>query len=174
MTPKPYRRRRRIIKPRLQLKLIGAFVGVSLLGYLLQYLLLARELSSFAQTLPTDGARLLASTPGLLASVLAVSFGVLFPLTLVVGILVTFRVAGPIYRFESYLGEIARGESNGAPCRIRKGDELNELCDAINDAVAAMRADAAPPATPSGDAESGPGSDTGSDADAETPLRRAG
>jgi hypothetical protein len=141
MASPKFRRRRRIIKPRLQLKLVAGFVGVSALGFLLQYLLLAKELTAFADTLPVDGARLLAATPGILAGVLAISFGILFPLTFVVGVLMTFRVAGPIYRFEQYLGAIARGEIPKERCRIRDGDELWELCETINDAVATLRAD---------------------------------
>ncbi len=139
------RRRTRIIKPRLQLRLVGAFVGLSALGLLLQYLLLAKELTAFAHALPTDGPRLLAEAPAMLAGVLAVSFGILFPIVFVVGVLLTFRIAGPIYRFEQHLGAIARGEDSGERCHIRQGDELWELCETINDAVDALRANAAVP-----------------------------
>ena len=66
---------------------------------------------------------------------------VLLPLMLVVGVLVTHRVAGPIYRFEQHLGAIARGEDPGV-CRIRKTDELHDLCRIINEAVDAMKTQA--------------------------------
>ena len=52
--------------------------------------------------------------------------------------LVTFRIAGPIYRFEQYLAGIAEGRQLG-PCRIREGDELVELCARINEATAPLR-----------------------------------
>jgi signal transduction histidine kinase len=64
---------------------------------------------------------------------------VLLPTMLVVGILVTHRIAGPVYRFEQYLGALARGENPG-PCHIRRGDELQELCQQINAAFETLRA----------------------------------
>ena len=72
-----------------------------------------------------------------------------------VGILVTFRVAGPVYRFEQHLGSLARGEDPGT-CRIRKGDELQDLCASINAAVETLRGqgqgEASPPVPQSGTA----------------------
>jgi signal peptidase II len=70
--------------------------------------------------------------------ILLVSFGMLLPLTIAVGILVTFRIAGPIYRFESYIKSVLRGEEVG-PCRIRMGDEFQELCELLNQVTAALR-----------------------------------
>ncbi len=141
MTSRPYKRRRKLVKPKIQLKLVGAFVGVSVLGFLLQYILLAKELTELALSMPEGGAVLAAKAPTLLLSVLAISFGLLFPLTVAVGIVLTFRIVGPIYRFEQYLGAVARGEETG-PCRIRRNDELHELCDTINMAVRSLQASA--------------------------------
>lgn len=56
-----------------------------------------------------------------------------------VGILVTFRIAGPLYRFETHLNQIAAGEDPGE-CYIRKSDELHSMCAAINAAVATLSA----------------------------------
>ena len=74
----------------------------------------------------------------ILLEVLAMSFAFLLPMMLCVGILSTFRIAGPVYRFEQYLKEVARGEVSD-PCRIRDGDELWDLCDLINEATAPLR-----------------------------------
>ncbi len=137
MSTPTYRRRRRIIKPRLQWKLIASFVGILILGMLLQYLLLAQQLTELAERLPSDASILTAETPALLGAVLFVSFLILLPVTIVVGVLLTFRIAGPIYRFEQHLGAIARGENPGT-CYIRKGDDLVELCALINDATQAL------------------------------------
>jgi hypothetical protein len=81
--------------------------------------------------------------PELPLEILLVSFGMLLPLTIAVGILVTFRIAGPVYRFEKYLQQVIDGEAVG-PCRIRNGDEFTELCDLINQATAVVRAARAP------------------------------
>ena len=132
------RRRIKLIKPRLQLKLIGVFVGLSALGFLMQSLHVGLRLSELAANVPEGGPYLMAVMPELPIEILAVSFGMLLPLTVSIGILVTFRIAGPVYRFEEYLKQVIRGEEVG-PCRLRKGDELNELCDLINQATEPLR-----------------------------------
>jgi hypothetical protein len=141
MTPPqevPYRRRIKLIKPKLQLKLVGVFVGLSALGFLLQSLHVGLRLSELAANVPEGGTYLMAVMPELPLEILLVSFGMLLPLTIAVGILVTFRIAGPVYRFEKYLEAVVKGEEVG-PCRIREGDEFQELCELINQATAALR-----------------------------------
>ena len=132
------RRRIKLIKPRLQLKLVGVFVGLSGLGFLLQSLHVGLRLSELASTVPEGGTYLMAVMPELPLEILLVSFGMLLPLTIAVGILVTFRIAGPVYRFEKYLKQVIDGEEVG-PCRIRDGDEFQELCELINQATAPLR-----------------------------------
>ena len=100
------RRRIKLIKPRLQLKLIGIFVGLSALGFLMQSLHVGLRLSELAANVPEGGPYLMAVMPELPLEILAVSFGMLLPLIIAVGILITFRVAGPIYKFEEYLKRV--------------------------------------------------------------------
>ncbi|MEX1024874.1 MAG: hypothetical protein WD226_07315 [Planctomycetota bacterium] len=142
---KPFRRRRKWIKPRLQLRLIGTFIGLSALGFVLQAQLMTAELVKHSLDASELGASL--NFPGLIWGTLAISFGILLPLTVAVGMLATFRIAGPIYRFEQYLTGVAQGSETG-PCKIRAGDELQDLCDRINEAVAALPARAAADAQP--------------------------
>ncbi len=125
------RRRIRLIKPRLQLKLIGVFVGLSGLGFLMQSLHVGLRLAELAANVPSGGSQIMAVLPALPLEILAVSFGMLLPLTTAIGVIVTFRIAGPVYRFEHYLREVAEG-TEIRPCKLRKGDELNELCEIIN------------------------------------------
>ncbi len=127
-----FKRRIKLIKPRLQVRLISAFAVVATISLLLQYLLVAQRLSWTAASLPMGGQYLMEETPGILISVLAISFAVLFPLTFAIGVIVTFRVAGPVYRFESYLREVAAGKDPGV-LRLRDGDELQHLCGLINE-----------------------------------------
>ncbi len=125
------KRRIKLIKPGLQLRLVGVFVGLSGLGFLLQSLHVGLRLSELAASLPEGGAYLMAVLPELPLEILAVSFGMLLPLTIAVGVMVTFRVAGPIYKFERYLRDVHDGKEI-RPCRLRDGDQLQELCELIN------------------------------------------
>ena len=94
--------------------------------------------------MPEGGTYLAAQLPSLLGSIALTAFLILLPATSVFGILITFRTAGPIHRFKQHLASVARGEQPG-PCRIRKGDELQDLCDAINEALAQARREAPMP-----------------------------
>lgn len=136
MTKTFFLRRRVLTKRSLQLRLIASFVGMSMLALIIQFMMLGLRLSELAGEGASEefGAEL----PAFLASVFAISFGVLLPLTVMVGIVTTFRIAGPIYRFEQYLGEVIRGEANG-PCRIRKNDQLHDLCNLLNRGLEAAR-----------------------------------
>ena len=60
------------------------------------------------------------------------------PLTLLVGILTTFRVAGPVFVFHRFLKNIREGNDPGV-IRLRKGDKLHDLADAMNAAYAAIK-----------------------------------
>lgn len=144
MSPHPNPRRVKLVQPRLQLKLVGSFVGLAVLAMLLQFLVLGARISRAASALPEGGIELAERVPGMLLSVLALSFVVLLPVIVAFGVMITFRIAGPIHRFEEYLADVARGEDIG-PCRIRDEDELHELCDRINDAVDSLRARAQSP-----------------------------
>lgn len=131
-------RKKKLINSALQLKMISAFLFLSCISALFQVVLLNRSIMGLAKLMETDGDVMLAQMPGLLVSNLILTLGVLLPMMLLVGILVTHRVAGPIYRFEQHLGAIARGEDPGV-CRIRDDDELHELCAIINRAVAELK-----------------------------------
>ena len=140
---KHYKRRIKIIKPRFQLKLVGIFVGLSALSVLLQSVLLAHRLTQLSVEVPVGGQYVVDALPGLISEIIVFAFGLVLPLIFAVGVLITHRIAGPVYRFEQHLSAIARGEDVG-PCRIRDGDELVELCDLINRAVERMRAEGGP------------------------------
>lgn len=137
-----HRRRVRLIQPRLQLRLILVFLGLSVLGLVLQVSLFTMSLTQLAAELPSDGSLVLEHAPGLVLAALGVTLCVVLPLVFFVGVLVTFRVAGPLYRFQRHFEALARGEDPG-PCRIRRGDDLQDLCTTINAGLDRMRADAA-------------------------------
>lgn len=135
---RPYKRKRKLIRPGLQLRLSGVFVGLVTLMLLLQYLLLNAELYRAAGELPSDGTRLLAMTDDVALRVAVASALVFLPLTLLVGVLASFRIAGPVYRFERFLEALRDGEQP-EDFRLRDGDELQEIATLLNDATRPMR-----------------------------------
>jgi len=150
-----FRRTRKLIRTELQLKLVLVFLVVSFACVMFQVLLLNRSILALSRGMVVERDILLDGLPRLFVQNLAITSVVLLPLTFLIGILATHRIAGPIYRFEQYLAAVARGEDPG-PCRIRKRDELQDLCKRINEAVAALRRDAhatAPPEPAAGSPE---------------------
>jgi len=132
-----FHRKRQLVKSKLQLKLILSLMGVACLATLFQIILVNRALSELGAQLPREGDLLLQAIPSLIRSSVMLTLAFLVPFMMGVGLVLTHRIAGPIYRFEQYLKSVAAGEHKGA-CKIRQGDELQELCDAINDAVTAL------------------------------------
>jgi hypothetical protein len=132
------RRRIKLIQPRLQLKLVFASLGICLFGLVFECLFFAACLAEIAVDLPTDGPLVLASVRPLLVRVALVSCAGILPLVFIVGVLTTFRIAGPLYRIETFLKATVRGE-RPPDCRLRRGDELAELCELVNAATAPMR-----------------------------------
>ncbi len=132
------RRRQKLVKPGIQLSLSGIFAGVSVLSLLLQALLFSSLMANTAEQMPVGGDYLIDLMPTLLLRSVLFSFGIVLPLTLAVGVLATFRIAGPIHRFENYLRGVIQGLQLG-PCKIRKGDAFVELCDLINEATQPVR-----------------------------------
>jgi hypothetical protein len=140
----PERRRRTLIKRGIQLRLALLFAGLSVVCLLTQWLLFSSMLANAAHKMPVGGDYLLDLVPSLLYRALAFSVLIALPLTLLVGVQATFRISGPIYRFESYLKEVLRGTQLG-PCKIRGGDALPELCELINQVTEPVRRRAVEP-----------------------------
>lgn len=135
---KRYRRRKKLIQPRLQLKLTLVSCLTAVTAVLLQFLLFSRTIATMASELPNDSLALLELGQGTLVQCLVVTLVVLLPISLAAGILSTFRVAGPVYRLERYLEQVIDGQAL-EDCRLRKGDELTDLCALVNKATRPLR-----------------------------------
>lgn len=136
-----YKRRfLRLVQPRIQVRLMLAFGAVAATGLLLQYLLFALVLTRAAEGLPSDGLLLLDQLGEVLIVILLGSFLVLLPLVGLVGILATRRWAGPLFRFERFLSELAEGK-RPIDIRLRDGDELTGFADLLNRVTAPLRGD---------------------------------
>ncbi len=146
-----YRRRLRLILPRVQLRLIGAMASVAALALLLEYTLLVRSVLHIAESLPHDRQVLIAHASSSLGWVLAATTGLVLPVLILVALMVSHRFCGPIYRFQVYLSAVAAGTERGE-CRLRKGDDLQELCDLINKTTAAARQSTAAASAPAREA----------------------
>jgi hypothetical protein len=122
---------------RYSLLLVGAGALIGLLCGGLMLLAHQQALADIELT-PELQAELASRRVGLYFLLVAVS--VLIPLGLgLVGLLVTHRIAGPVYAMSRYMSELAQGHyPTMRP--LRKGDELNEMFELFHRAVDFMKA----------------------------------
>ena len=133
-----FKRKSSLIKPGLQLNLVVYFLAATILSLVLQFTLFAWRIVETSHNLVADGNALMADLPDILVDVFLLSFGLLVPLTLMIGIVTTFRTAGPIHRFETFLRGVSLRE-HPRPCSLRKEDQLHDFCDLLNRATEPLR-----------------------------------
>ena len=136
-------RRTRLVPRTFQRRLVWRFVGLATLAMTLQFLLLGFFLFRAVSGLEGDGGELYRELPATMLTVFGLTAVVLVPLLFAFSVYMTFRVAGPVYRLERYLEAVVAGETR-EPCRIRGGDELQELCNLVNRATEPVRAAGSP------------------------------
>jgi len=137
MKPTYRRRRFRLLRPALQLRLMAAFGSVGLLALGLQFLLFYRAVGEASLHMRSADAAVIEELSSQLIVGLVASVAMLLPLVLAIGTSIVLRFVGPVYRFETWIGQVLRGEDPG-PCRLRDGDDLVELC-ALVDALGAEK-----------------------------------
>lgn len=133
-----HRRRQKLPRPGLQMRLVTGFMALLAVGMSLQLILLHGLVERATAHFPGGGGALGDMMPELMLNAWFYSFVCLMPLLLVFGVLFTFRLAGPVSRLENYLRAVVRGETD-QHCKLRGDDELQELCDLLNNAMDALR-----------------------------------
>ncbi|MCX5715654.1 MAG: methyl-accepting chemotaxis protein [Candidatus Omnitrophica bacterium] len=142
MGKKPiFRRKRYLIKTGFQLKYSGLiiafmFLVAALTGYTVYYtgwLLMGEKL---ANVYPQG--RLLAIMRTInITLLLRLIF--IAPLVVFVSIILSHRIAGPLYRIEKYISAVAKGDFS-EKLTLRKKDELKDLAFMINEMTEDLRA----------------------------------
>jgi hypothetical protein len=133
-----YPRKKKLIKPSVQLKVAGVFMGIALGATLVQAVTFHRTMMKVATLLPNDQEIFESIWPGLFRSSVLLTSLVIVLATYCVGVALTHRLFGPIYRFEQYLRSLKSGGAT-RPCTLRKGDFLQDFCELLNDTTGPLR-----------------------------------
>jgi len=133
-----YRRKNVLPLPSLQLQLILICLFFALCSGMMQAILVQRLVTDLFMQMPGQLAVSQAEASTIGMKQFFISIGIMFPFVFGLGVLVTFRYAGPLVHFEKHLRRIAAGEDPGQ-CRLRRGDQLHQLAEALNLAVDALR-----------------------------------
>ncbi|MFC1590500.1 HAMP domain-containing protein [Candidatus Omnitrophota bacterium] len=131
-TAKPFRRRRYYVS-RIQLKYIGIILTVSfgialLCAYVVYYSSMLIMGGKLAKVYPQGMLVGIVKTVNIriLMSLVLVS-----PFVCLIGLFLSHRIAGPLFRIERSLGEIGKGDYTKRIV-LRKKDELKSLAESIN------------------------------------------
>jgi len=135
-----FRRRRKLIRPGLQLRLSAKFLGLVVLMLSLQYTLLDSLLHRAASRMPADSGWSAEEASSIGIELLGWSALIFLPLTFLVGVVGSFRFAGPLYRFDQFLKAVIAGDRPN-DIRLRAGDELQDLADLMNEATRSLRSE---------------------------------
>lgn len=130
------RRKRKLIRVDLQLKIVFLTLLVACLALLINFQLSLAALWSLEATLSnTSSVELLVEeVREVLLQKFLLSVGIGIPFAVSVGLLYSFKFCGPICRFKVYFSELCGG-SWRKPCTLRKGDDLQDVAQAINHVV---------------------------------------
>lgn len=133
------KRKTKLINPRLQSRYLLLLLLCAGATVLTHTALLSFAMTGVASTLPSDGQVLVDALPQLLTTQALIALALLVPGFLILGVASSLRVFGPLYRFRAFLEAVVAG-NHPEPCRLRENDELQDICDLLNEATAATRA----------------------------------
>ncbi len=135
-----FKRVQYLISKRFQLKYIGLtillmFLTSVICSYTVYYTGMAIFTEKLSQVYPQG--RLVALLTTINYNVL-LNFLLLIPLVALIGLYLSHKIAGPIYRVERYLTDMASGKLTSR-ISFRKGDEFTSLADKINNLTDSLR-----------------------------------
>jgi methyl-accepting chemotaxis protein len=136
------RRRKYLVKKGFQFNFILKFCAVVLGGVIVSTCLLFffsqdTLTSSFSHSRLVITSTSLAILPAVIYTNLIV-LGLISLATIFVTVVVSHKIAGPLFRFEKELGEIGEGNLTGK-ISLRKEDQMIEMAEALNGMVEALQ-----------------------------------
>lgn len=133
-----YKRKSKLALPGFQYQMIARLIGISAIGITLEFMLVFGQLQS-ALNRAQAGEQELAEALGQgLMTALLLSLGLVLPFVAILGVELSFRIAGPIYAVNRYLRGVASGEQS-KPFKLRDGDQFQFLRESVNDAVSSLK-----------------------------------
>ncbi|MBI4586669.1 MAG: hypothetical protein HY717_21870 [Planctomycetes bacterium] len=136
--PKTYKRKKKLIFPDIQLKIILGTLFVGVIGILINFQMGLLGLWAINQNASSTIEGTLEQIKGLFLKEFLVSLCILIPLSISVGVVYSFRFCGPLYRFRKFFMEFPEGRWDAA-VSLRKGDQLHDLKDSINLTLNSLR-----------------------------------
>ncbi len=151
MHARRYKRRQYIVDPAFQYRLIRRFSVLALLmiamsiGFLVLVYILHGDIQfelaqpdPFSQAGQGEPLVVRKTLLGLLWPILAICLGIALATTFLFGVLISHRMAGPVFRIRRVLGDMRDGDLRG-DIRLRKRDDFKKLAESINEVKQSWR-----------------------------------
>lgn len=142
--PKPkYRRKQYIVSKAFQLRYVGVilllmFLTGALCAYVVYYTSMIHLGEKLASVYPQGR---LISIVNMVNSRILLSLILVTPMVALMGIFLSHKIAGPLFRIERTIRNITNGDLS-EHIVLRKGDELSSLADVVNDLSERFKEDA--------------------------------
>lgn len=135
---KKRKRRKKLVDRALQGRIIASFLLVSVFSILMQMTVVLGILNQVAVEVPGSGPTVAHQVEDTTLGMGLVSFLLTLPLTLLVALHLSFRVAGPLRRIQGFLVRVRAGQMP-PDLRLRKHDALQDMAKLINDVTRPLR-----------------------------------
>ncbi len=135
MPDRPYKRRINLVKRALQLSVVLYIFLTTLAVLSVHSWLLVWSYSQKVIDLGTIDRNLFVQ---IVVVTLLSTLLIAMALSFIVGILFSHRFAGPLWKIEQALKQVAKGDIS-LRLSLRRGDLLHDFCDVFNDALAGLR-----------------------------------
>ncbi|PIU42034.1 MAG: hypothetical protein COS99_02270 [Candidatus Omnitrophica bacterium CG07_land_8_20_14_0_80_42_15] len=127
------KRKQYLIASKFQLKytalvVVFMFLIAWLAGYTIYYTVFGLLGEKLANVYPQGRLALIFKTVNI---VLLIRVALLIPFVVMISIILSHRIAGPVYRMERYINEVSSGDLSSI-LKLRKRDEFKSLAEAIN------------------------------------------
>ena len=142
MTDKHFKRRQYLVNPGFQLRLMAYMAVAVLLALAVMYVSndlyfdsLIEQGEEIGLTRDHPYYEFIEAQRARLDFMYFIVTAVVFTGLMIFGLFMSHRIAGPIYRIESYLQKVAAGEEKMAPVRLRDGDFFPEIAGIVNSVI---------------------------------------
>jgi len=139
---RPYRRKQHFIKKGYQTRFILKFCLLVLVGAVISTTLLyVFAQGSLTSTYANSRLTVRTTSTAILPSVIytnLITLGLISLATIMVVLYVSHKIAGPLYRFEKELSDIAEGDLTKV-IYLRKNDEVTDMAESLNRMTASLR-----------------------------------
>lgn len=133
----------RVLFPRIQARFLTLTLAVIATSLLVNSGLVVWSLAGLARELPNDGALVQERIVPILLRDLVWALALTAPAFALLAMASLMGVIGPLFRMHRFLQAVVQG-AHPERCQLRKGDELQEVCELLNRATEPLRAQQAP------------------------------